>query len=137
MDMVTDPRLQGVINENRFFEVIKTAIREGRAPAWFYSIRQANAQEDRAGIDGFAKIICSRDRRIIVTVPFQIKSSDHGIIEQLKKNRVFWLDHLRFFVSHPDMKDKFIERTFFEELQKIRKRDERFYRLIEHVGCSR
>lgn len=134
MNMDTDPRLQGIINETRFFTIIEDVIAEGRAPEWFYSIRRATRYEDMAGVDGFAKIYSIRSSECLI-VPFQIKSSYEGVIDQLQKDRVFWLDSLRFFIINPHVSDDWVARIFFKELENIRKKNERFCRLLKHVEC--
>ena len=135
MDVDIDPHLQGIINERRFFTIIENVIAEGRAPQWFYSIRRATREEDIAGIDGFAKLRSIRNPEEYLVVPFQIKSSYEGVLYQLQKDRVFWLDSLRFFIINPRSTDEKIARIFFKELEDIRKSNEHFYRLDEYVKC--
>ena len=136
--MDTDPQVQGILNESRFFAIIEDVIGEGRAPQWLYSIRRANQDEDNAGVDGFVKIRQRYNPEALLVVPFQLKSSYSGVLEHLKQNRLFWLDALRYFIINPDMNDDRIARVFFNELETIHKNRERFDRLMNHLeGYSR
>jgi hypothetical protein len=137
MDMVTSPRRQGVLNEERFFEVINSAIADGCVPLWMKSCRRASKQEDLAGVDGFVTIASNKSDEDLYDVPFQVKSSKDGVIEQLKKDPIFWKEDLRFFIVHPAMEDSFILEGFIKEIRRVRMHNHRFRHIIARTKEER
>jgi hypothetical protein len=130
MDMVTSPRTQGVLNERRFFEIINSAIAKGDVPSWMKVCRRATKEEDLAGVDGFVTISSIKSGEELYDVPFQVKSSQAGVVDQLKKDPIFWKQDLRFFVIHGALPDDYVLEEFIKEIQRVRMHNLRFELII-------
>lgn len=128
---LNDLFLQGFVNEDRFFDTVEQAIFAGLASDWLYSVRRATRAEDSLGIDGFAYIRNTRGE--ICRVPFQVKSSHHGIYRHYQDYQIFWMDRLPYFVINPDVRGSIIIQKFFDELRGIRLRNEVFRRVENHL----
>lgn len=130
--MHPDPRVQGLLSEHRFFEILDRAISVGLAPRWFHSVRRATGLEDSLGVDGFARIHNMRGQ--LTQVPFQVKSHPDLIAIHYQDYKVFWMDRLPYFIINPDSQDRLVRERFFEELQFIRRRNEVFHRVERHLA---
>ena len=64
----------GGTHELRFFEAFQAP--QWRPPYWFRLLRKATREEDKSGVDAFAKID-------VATVPLQIKSSVTGLLSDV------------------------------------------------------
>ncbi len=130
MDMVITPRRQGILNERRFFEIINNAISRGDVPSWMKVCRRATKAEDLAGVDGFVTISSIKSDEDIYDVPFQVKSSQAGVVDQLKKDPIFWKQDLRFFVIHGALSDEYVLEEFIKEIQRVRMHNFRYELII-------
>lgn len=130
MNKESDPhRRQGILNEERFFRVLREAEDQGKLPDWIVDLRRAARYEDQAGVDGLV-LLQEVNSEEIWKVPFQIKSSTKGVNVHKQKNSVFWMDDLRYFIIHPRMTDEEITGDFVKKMTAIHRRKERFPRVL-------
>lgn len=121
--------------EDHFFRAMESLIESGEHPDWFMGVRKAKKHQDQLGIDGIATIRYQNGK--IGRIPFQIKAGKVLIEKHQHQRLVFWMDDLRYLVIHLDMSDDEMYDQFFEVMKNVRRRNERFDRILRYLRTGK